>query len=164
MELKQQLLIPLAVNQVWDALNDPAMLQRCLPGCENFERVDPQTFDMTVATKIGPVKATFKGRIELQNLKPPHAYDIVGEGKGGVAGFAKGSAKVELEAADEGGQSATHLSYSVEAAVGGKIAQLGGRLIQGAARKMAQDFFTQFVRELCGDNQLTPEIKTLEVV
>ena len=163
MELKQQLIIPRDVDVVWRALNDPEVLKSSLPGCDRFEAVDDQVFDMRVTAKIGPVKATFNGQISLQNLNPPHAYEIVGEGKGGVAGFAKGSAKVVLDAVTDNGSAATQLRYQVSATVGGKIAQLGGRLIDGAARKMAQDFFTQFVRQLCNDDQLLPVIETIEV-
>lgn len=162
MELKQQLVIPRAVEAVWQALNDPKMLQHSLPGCQHFEQTDAHAYDMTVSAKIGPVKATFNGTIALQNLNPPFSYEISGEGKGGVAGFAKGGAKVWLEAVTESGLPATRLSYSVSAAVGGKIAQLGGRLVQGAARKMAQDFFTQFVRRLCDDEDLDLTIETIE--
>ncbi|MEJ6670409.1 MAG: carbon monoxide dehydrogenase subunit G [Pseudomonadales bacterium] len=162
MELKQQLVIPRAVEAVWQALNDPKMLQQCLPGCQHFEQTDANAYDMTVSAKIGPVKATFKGAIALQNLNPPFSYEIAGEGKGGVAGFAKGGAQVWLDAVTDSGLPATRLSYSVSAAVGGKIAQLGGRLIQGAARKMAQDFFTQFVRRLCDDEDLDLTIETIE--
>ena len=161
MELHQQLTLPQSVEKVWAALNDPKMLQQCLPGCDRFEAVGPDQFEMTVSTKIGPVKAKFTGKIALSDLNPPLSYVIKGEGKGGVAGFAKGSATVSLATiASEQGE-ATRLTYSVEASVGGKIAQLGGRLIQGAARKMAQDFFTKFVQALCEDETLVPEIETV---
>ena len=116
---------------------------------------------MTVSTKIGPVKAKFTGAIALSELNPPLSYVIKGEGKGGVAGFAKGSARVSLGAMTGQDGDATRLTYSVDASVGGKIAQLGGRLIQGAARKMAQDFFTKFVQILCDDETLVPEIETV---
>lgn len=162
MELEQQLVIPRAVDAVWLALNDPNMLQGSLPGCQRFEQVGDNAFDMTVSAKIGPVRATFNGSIALQNLNPPFSYEISGEGKGGVAGFAKGGAKVSLNAITEAGLPATLLTYSVTATVGGKIAQLGGRLIQGAARKMAQDFFTQFVRRLCDDETLDLVIETIK--
>ena len=161
MELHQQLTLPQSVGSVWAALNDPKMLQQCLPGCERFEAVGPDQFEMTVSTKIGPVKAKFTGAIVLSELNPPLSYVIKGEGKGGVAGFAKGSARVSLGAMTGQDGDATRLTYSVDASVGGKIAQLGGRLIQGAARKMAQDFFTKFVQILCDDETLVPEIETV---
>ena len=108
---------------------------------------------MLVTTRIGPVKATFRGNIELSNIEAPHRYVINGEGKGGVAGFAKGSASVELKPEQEEGIEGTALSYAVSAKVGGKIAQLGGRLIQGAANKLAAEFFTEFKNELGGSSE-----------
>ena len=126
---------------VWDALNDPEALKQAITGCEELERDGENAFTARVRAKVGPVSARFGGRVELQDLNPPHSYRIVGEGTGGAAGFAKGGAIVRLEA---DGPDATLLKYEVDASVGGKLAQIGSRLIDGAARKMADDFFTKF--------------------
>jgi carbon monoxide dehydrogenase subunit G len=125
---------------VWAALNDADVLRRCIPGCEELEKVSDREMTATVVAKIGPVKATFKGAVTLENLNPPESYTIVGEGKGGVAGFAKGAADVSL--AEDGAE--TVLSYTVKAQVGGKLAQLGSRLIVSTSRKMADEFFGKF--------------------
>ncbi|MEK9891940.1 MAG: CoxG family protein [Pseudomonadales bacterium] len=148
MELTQTVFIPVGPQLVWEALNDPEILKAALPGCEHFAEIAEHTYEMSVTTRIGPVKATFKGQIHLSDLDPPHRYTIVGEGKGGVAGFAKGQASVALSEAEEDGILGTALSYDVTATVGGKIAQLGGRLIQGAANKLAGEFFEQFSASL----------------
>lgn len=132
---------------VWDALNDADVLRRCIPGCQSLEKVSDREMTATVVAKIGPVKATFKGAVTLENMVPPESYTIVGEGKGGVAGFAKGSADVSL--AEDG--DATVLSYSVKAQVGGKLAQLGSRLIVSTSRKMADEFFGKFKEIVEGD-------------
>ena len=152
MELEQTVFIPREPSVVWAGLNDPEVLRRSLPGCEHFEVTGENQFEMLVTTRIGPVKATFRGNIELSNIEAPHRYVINGEGKGGVAGFAKGSASVELKPEQEEGIEGTALSYAVSAKVGGKIAQLGGRLIQGAANKLAAEFFTEFKNELGGSS------------
>ena len=153
MELEQTVFIPREPSVVWSGLNDPEVLRRSLPGCEHFEVTGENQFEMLVTTRIGPVKATFRGNIELSNIEAPHRYVINGEGKGGVAGFAKGSASVELKPEQEEGIEGTALSYAVSAKVGGKIAQLGGRLIQGAANKLAAEFFTEFKNELGGSSE-----------
>ena len=127
-------------GSVWTALNDADVLRRCIPGCEELEKVSDREMTATVVAKIGPVKATFKGAVTLENLNPPESYTIVGEGKGGVAGFAKGAADVSL--AEDGAE--TVLSYTVKAQVGGKLAQLGSRLIVSTSRKMADEFFGKF--------------------
>lgn len=132
---------------VWEALNDADVLRRCIPGCQSLEKVSDREMTATVVAKIGPVKATFKGAVTLENMVPPESYTIVGEGKGGVAGFAKGSADVSL--AEDG--DATVLSYSVKAQVGGKLAQLGSRLIVSTSRKMADEFFGKFKEIVEGD-------------
>lgn len=144
MDLEQQIDISGTVQEVWTALNDPAVLQRCLPGCERFELIGENRFEIEMAVKVGPVKARFAGTIELTDIDEPFAYTISGSGKGGVAGFASGSARVTLAALDTG----TRLSYTVAAKVGGKLAQLGARLIDGAAKKIAGDFFRRFQTEL----------------
>jgi carbon monoxide dehydrogenase subunit G len=132
---------------VWAALNDADVLRRCIPGCQSLEKLSDREMSATVVAKIGPVKATFKGAVTLENMVPPESYTIVGEGKGGVAGFAKGSADVSL--AEDG--DATVLSYSVKAQVGGKLAQLGSRLIVSTSRKMADEFFGKFKEIVEGD-------------
>ncbi|KAA2238168.1 SRPBCC family protein [Salinarimonas soli] len=137
--------LPAERDAVWAALNDPEVLKSCIPGCQELNKVSDTEFEAVAKVAVGPVKATFKGRISLQDLDPPNAYTIRGEGQGGVAGFAKGGAKVRLEPGDEGG---TKLVYDVEATVGGKLAQLGGRLVNGVAKKNADEFFACFVRAL----------------
>ncbi len=145
MDLRGEQLIEAPPERVWDALNDPTILQLCLPGCESMERVSDTSFNALMAVGIGPVKARFKGVIALTDLDPPHGYRLSGRGEGGVAGFAKGGAQVRLEAVAEG----TLLHYEVDAQVGGKLAQVGNRLVMMAARKLARDFFKKF----CGTLQ-----------
>jgi len=125
---------------VWEKLNDPEVLKATIPGCESLEKTSDTSFSAVAVTKIGPVKARWKGKVNLNDLDPPNGYKIVGEGEGGVAGFAKGAADVKLTDKDGG----TLLTYSVEAQIGGKLAQLGQRLINGAAKKMADEFFQKF--------------------
>ena len=134
--------IPLEAKRdvVWAKLNDPAVLKACIPGCETLEVTGENEFAAVATNKIGPVKARFKGKVRLTDLDPPNSYKISGQGDGGVAGFAKGGAAVTLFD-HEGG---TMLKYDVEAQIGGKLAQLGQRLINGAAKKMADDFFARF--------------------
>ena len=127
-------------DEVYRALNDPEILQRSIPGCQSLERISDTEMQARVGLKIGPVKATFKGAVTLSDLNPPESYTISGQGKGGAAGHAKGTARVRLEeAGDE-----TVLHYSVNAQVGGKIAQLGARLIDATAKKLADQFFRKF--------------------
>jgi carbon monoxide dehydrogenase subunit G len=125
---------------VWAKLNDPAVLKSCIPGCEMLEMNSENEFQAIATVKVGPVKARWKGKVRLMDLDPPNSYRISGEGEGGVAGFAKGGAKVSLADKDGG----TLLSYNVEAQIGGKLAQLGQRLINSAAKKTADDFFAKF--------------------
>jgi uncharacterized protein len=125
---------------VWDALNDPAVLRSSIPGCENLEMLSDTEMKSTVAVKIGPISARFNGTVTLADIDPPNGYTISGEGQGGVAGFAKGGAKVRLE--DDG--PGTKLSYEVHALVGGKIAQLGARLIDASAKQISDQFFDRF--------------------
>lgn len=129
------------VETVWRALNDADILRQAIPGCEELEKTSDTDLIAKVVLKIGPIKAKFEGAVELQNLNPPRSYTISGEGKGGIAGFAKGGADVSLEA---DGPDATILSYTVKAEVGGKIAQLGSRLIDSTAKKLAGQFFSKF--------------------
>jgi uncharacterized protein len=132
--------LPASKEVVWAKLNDADVLRACIPGCQSLEKVSDTEFVASAKVKVGPVGATFKGRVNLQDLDPPNGYKIVGEGEGGIAGFAKGGAVVGLTESAMG----TLLSYSVEAQVGGKIMQLGGRLIDGVAKKMADQFFASF--------------------
>ncbi len=127
-------------DKVWAALNDPDILKQAIPGCEQIEKTSATEFTATVKTKVGPVSAKFSGIVRLSDLDPPHGYTISGEGKGGAAGFAKGGAKIRLE--EDG--AATILHYEVDAQVGGKLAQIGSRLIDGTARKLAGQFFDNF--------------------
>jgi uncharacterized protein len=143
MELKGEYRIPADREQVWAMLNDPAVLKECIPGCESLEGSPSEGFAARVTTKVGPVKATFNGQVTLSNVKPPESYTISGEGKGGVAGFAKGGADVHLT--EDGG--ATVLTYAVNAQVGGKLAQLGSRLIDSTAKKLADEFFSSFAEK-----------------
>lgn len=138
--------IPAAREAVWAALNDPEILKECIPGCESLEKTSDTEMTAAVTSKIGPVKAKFKGSVTLSNINEPVSYTISGEGKGGVAGFAKGSADVHLEEDGDG----TLLTYEAKAQVGGKLAQLGSRLIDSTAKKMAEDFFTSFSEKLGG--------------
>ncbi|HEY2530086.1 MAG TPA: carbon monoxide dehydrogenase subunit G [Xanthobacteraceae bacterium] len=133
-----QLAVP--PQTVWEKLNDPFTLKACIPGCEQLDKTSETEFQAVATTKIGPVKTKFKGKVTLSDLDPPHGYKISGQGDGGVAGFAKGGATVRLEPKDGG----TLLTYTVEAQIGGKLAQLGQRLINGAAKKIADDFFQNF--------------------
>ncbi len=126
---------------VWDALNDPEILKQCITGCEGIKKKSDTEFEARVTAKVGPVKASFIGDVKLSKLNPPRSYVISGEGKGGVAGFAKGGATIRLS---DTGDSATKLSYDVDAQVGGKLAQIGSRLIDSTAKKMAADFFKKF--------------------
>jgi len=140
MELNGQQRIAAPRQQVWDALNDARVLKACIPGCESLTQDGDNAFDATVQAKVGPVRARFSGRVELSDIRPPESYRISGEGKGGVAGFAKGGADVTLIEDGDG----TILDYAVKADVGGKLAQIGSRLVQSTANKYAADFFARF--------------------
>jgi carbon monoxide dehydrogenase subunit G len=142
MEMTGEFRIPAPRDRVWQALNDPETLKRAIPGCQTIEKITDTEFTAKVVAKVGPVRATFGGKVNLTDLDPPKAYTISGEGNGGVAGFAKGSAKVNL---DEESDDATRLRYEVQAHVGGKLAQIGSRLIDATSRKMADEFFGNFV-------------------
>lgn len=146
MQLSGKIRIEAPRDRVYAALNDPEILKNSIPGCEEIEQISETEMVATVVTRIGPIKAKFKGQITLSDLNPPESYTISGEGKGGTAGFAKGGAQVSLE--DDNG--ATILRYEVQADVGGKLAQLGGRLIEGTARKLAGDFFNSFSEAVTG--------------
>ena len=133
--------IPASKEKVWAALNDPAVLKQCIPGCQSLDMTSPTEMTATVVFKVGPVKATFGGKVTLSEINAPDSYRISGEGSGGVAGFAKGGATVKLSAE---GSDVTVLSYEVDAQIGGKLAQLGGRLIDSTAKKLAGEFFVSF--------------------
>ncbi|MDT8345017.1 MAG: carbon monoxide dehydrogenase subunit G [Thermohalobaculum sp.] len=147
MNMSGERLIAAPRADVWAALNDPEVLKACIPGCDSLEKTSDTSFSAVATQKVGPVKATFKGDVSLSEIVEGQGYTITGEGKGGAAGFAKGGAKVALsDAAPPEGKSgpATLLTYEAEAKVGGKLAQLGSRLIDGFAKKMADDFFNRF--------------------
>jgi len=146
MEMISEQRIPASRDAVWAALNNTEILKQAMPGCESFDAIEENKFEAKLTAKVGPVKAKFKFQVELSEINAPNGYTILGEGQGGVAGFAKGSAKVDLtEDGDE-----TILAYNVQASVGGKLAQLGARLIDGTAKKMADDFFGTFTDILSG--------------
>lgn len=141
MTMKGDVLLPADRAVVWEKLNDPDVLKACIPGCEDLTRDGDDTFKARVKVKLGPVKATFNGKVRLTDVDPSRSYRISGEGEGGIAGFAKGAAFVRLDSVAEG---ETRLTYEVEASIGGKIAQLGSRLIDGVAKKYADAFFEAF--------------------
>lgn len=145
MEMSNTRIVPAPRNRVWSALNDPDTLKASVPGCEVLERVEDDTYRATVAAKVGPVSARFNGKLTLLDIDAPNGYRLKFEGQGGAAGFANGEAKVSL--ADAPGNE-TALSYTVKAQVGGKLAQIGNRLVDGAAAKLAEDFFTRFSAQL----------------
>lgn len=140
MEMSGEQLVPASQADTWEALNDPEILKACVPGCESIERIADNEYQVLMVARIGPVSAKFKGKLSLSDLKPPHSYAIAFEGQGGAAGFGKGAAQVQLAPGGEG----TTLSYQVKANVGGKLAQIGSRLVDAAARKISQDFFNAF--------------------
>ena len=143
MEMQGEAQIPAPKQVVWDALNNPTVLRESIPGCEELNRNGDDSFTAKVKAKVGPVSARFSGKVHLSDIDPPNGYRIHGEGSGGAAGFAKGGATVSLEDDGAGG---TVLKYSVDASVGGKLAQIGSRLIDGAARKLADEFFEKFAK------------------
>lgn len=152
MNINGEVVISAPRKQVWQALNDPVILARCIEGCESLERVKDQQFTGRVTAKIGPVKASFSGDVTITNIVPDVSYTISGEGKGGVAGFAKGGADVQLEDQNDG--QATRLTYTARASVGGKLAQLGSRLIEATAKAQADKFFASLATELAPSEAL----------
>jgi len=144
MEMTGEQLIPLPQQRVWEALNNPEILKACIAGCESMERVSDTEYKVTLSAAVGPVKARFNGKLLLTELNPPTSYSLAFEGSGGAAGFGKGGAQVRLS--PEG--NSTRLSYSAKATVGGKLAQIGSRLIDGVAKKMSDDFFVKFNQTL----------------
>ncbi len=133
-------LIPASQQDVWEALNDPDVLKACVPGCESITLVNPNEYQVLMTARVGPVSAKFRGRLSLSDIKPPHSYSLAFEGQGGAAGFAKGGAQVKLVPQGE----ETRLIYDVKANVGGKLAQIGSRLVDAAAKKVADEFFKNF--------------------
>jgi carbon monoxide dehydrogenase subunit G len=144
MDMTGEQLIALPQQRVWEALNDPAVLKACIPGCESMEKVSDNEYRVVMSATVGPVKAKFSGKLLLSDLKPPNSYALAFEGSGGAAGFGKGSSTVTLSPAEGG----TRLAYTAHATVGGKLAQVGSRLIDGVARKMADEFFAKFKQAL----------------
>lgn len=147
MEITGQQLIPVSQQTTWDALNDLDVLKVCIPGCESIVASGDNQFDVVLTAKVGPVSAKFKGKLTLGDFDPPSAYTLAFEGQGGVAGFAKGSAAVRLTPE---GDAATRLDYTAKANVGGKLAQIGSRLIDGTAKKLSDQFFTSFKQHVGG--------------
>lgn len=141
--------IPATPEAVWAGLNDPNVLRQSIPGCQSMEQTGEREFTATVVTRVGPISATFRGKVELADLDPPHGYTLRGRGQGGPAGFAKGEARIRLTPEGDG----TRLAYVADADIGGKIASVGGRLIQGVAKKTADDFFAGFGRVLTGETE-----------
>ena len=147
MDMRDEIALPISVEQAWQALNDPEILQQAIPGCLSLEQISDTELAAKVKVKIGPVAATFKGQVTLSDLNPPRSYVIAGSGTGGVAGSAKGQAAVTLADNGEG----CVLSYDVSAVVSGKIAQLGSRLVESTAKKLSQQFFDNFTALVTGD-------------
>lgn len=146
MEMKGEQLVPASQQDTWQALNDPQVLKACVPGCESIDAAGPNEYQVLMVARVGPVSAKFKGKLTLSDVKPPDSYSIAFEGQGGAAGFAKGGAHVRLAPEKE----QTRLSYDVKANVGGKLAQIGSRLVDAAAKKVADDFFRNFNETLAG--------------
>ena len=144
MEMSGEQLIPASQLETWRALNDPAMLKQCVPGCESIELTGDNEYQVLMVARVGPVSAKFKGKLTLTDINEPTSYSIAFEGQGGAAGFAKGGAQVRLAPEGEG----TKLAYDAKANVGGKLAQIGSRLIDAAAKKVADDFFRNFNQKM----------------
>lgn len=159
MEMTGEQLIARPQAQVWAGLNDPAILKACIPGCESIERVSDAEYRMTMTAAIGPVKAKFNGKLLLADINPPASYTLSFEGSGGAAGFGKGAARVTL-APDGAG---TRLSYKANAQIGGKLAQVGSRLVDGVAKKMADEFFQRFNEQLAGPAAAAPKEEAMIV-
>jgi len=145
MELVEQREIALSREDVWEAIIDPDVIRQCIAGCETVERVSETEFTLLIGTRVGPLHARFAGTIELTDLNPPESYILVGSGKGGVVGFASGAAKIRLQEQTEPGKSGTILNCRVEAKIGGRMAHIGARLVEVAARKMTADFLSRFI-------------------
>jgi uncharacterized protein len=153
MKMSGEEIIAAPLENVWAALNDPKILQQCIPGCETIKQISPTDLEARVVIKLGPIKAGFGGKVKLSNLKPPYSYRISGKGDGGFAGFAEGGADVKLETVSEG----TKLSYDVDAQIGGKLAMLGSRLIDSTAQQLAGQFFEKFANLAAGLKPAKPK-------
>ena len=151
MEMNGSRTVPADIDTTWRALNDPEVLKACIPGCESVERVSDNEYRLTMTARVGPVSARFTGRIVLADIVAPTSYTLSFEGQGGAAGFAKGEARVTLSANEPG----TRIDYQVKAQIGGKLAQIGSRLVDGAAAKVADDFFARFADRLGGPSPAT---------
>ena len=156
MELTSTRMVPASLEATWAALNDPQVLKDCIPGCEAIEPSGENEFTAAMTARVGPVSARFSGRIRLSDVVPPHSYTMSFEGQGGAAGFARGEARVALDAQDGG----TQIGYTVKAQVGGKLAQVGSRLIDGAAAKVADDFFGRLAARLTPADDATAQAAT----
>jgi carbon monoxide dehydrogenase subunit G len=152
MQMKDSQTIPASREVVWAALNNPEILKQCIPGCQTLDMTSPTEMSAKVVIKIGPVKTSFGGKVTLSDLDPPKGYRITGEGSGGVAGFAKGGAAIRLEAI---GDNETVLHYEVDSQIGGKLAQLGSRLIDSTAKMLANEFFSKFVAIVTDGQSIT---------
>ena len=155
MQLSNQQTLPVSQQQAWEALNDVSLLQASIPGCESITPTGDNQYDVAIMAAVGPVKARFKGKLRLQDLQPPTSYTMHFEGQGGPAGHGKGSAQVRLESV---GARETLLHYSANASVGGKLAQIGSRLVDMAAQKMANDFFATFTAKLSERHGAAPAV------
>ena len=146
MEIVGEQLIPRPQGVTWSSIIDPEVLRVCIPGCESMDKVGDNEYAMVMGAKVGPVSAKFKSKITLADVDAPHAYTLIFEGQGGVAGFAKGEAHVRLSPEGE----STRLQYTAKATIGGKLAQVGSRLVDGVAKKLAENFFTKFNEHVSG--------------
>lgn len=151
MEFSGEYRIPVSQQKVWEALNDPGVLQRSIAGCRQLDKVSDTAFTAIVTTSIGPISVTFRGAVELSELNAPHGYTLTGQGQGGAAGFARMTARVKLEQLS---LEETWLRYTAEAEIGGKLASVGSRLVQSVAKKNADDFFLAFSRQLTGQTDI----------
>jgi len=147
-EMTGEQMIPASQEETWTALNDPEVLRQCVPGCESITKVNENEYQVQMTARVGPVSAKFRGRLSLFDIKPPESYSLAFEGQGGAAGFAKGAAQVKL--APQGSQ--TQLAYQVKANVGGKLAQIGSRLVDAAAKKVADEFFDNFKKHMSAED------------
>jgi uncharacterized protein len=159
MELNESYNLPVSQQKAWEALNDMTVLRAAIPGCQSIEADGENAYTVAMRVAVGPVKANFKGRMSLTDIEAPNTYTVVFEGQGGVAGFAKGNAHVLLEAE---GETASKLTYKAQAQVGGKLAQIGSRLVDGAARKVASEFFQRFSALMTGEVATLDEAGTNE--
>ena len=146
MEIVGEQLIPRPQGVTWSSITDPQVLKACIPGCESMDKIADNEYEMVMGAKVGPVSAKFKGKITLADVDAPNAYTLIFEGTGGVAGFAKGQANVRLSPEGD----ATRLQYTAKAMIGGKLAQVGSRLVDGVAKKLAENFFTKFNEHVSG--------------